>query len=104
MITIKSYKISSETPTIEMPVGAKLLSSVYDDGFSAILWAEIDTEAEMEEVAFELYATGNEVSNNKKSFFQTVSSGNLVFHIYKLDPPLVDKVGVQSQVNQALAV
>ena len=82
MRTIYKYVLSSDT-SIDMPVGAELLSVHQQEG-KVCLWALIATEAAKESRRFLTYGTGHVIPDKKIHYLGTVYLYNgMVFHVFE---------------------
>lgn len=75
---------------IAMPIGSIILS-IQNQNNEITIWAEVDTEAEMEVVEFISVYTGTNISsierireNYIRSYIGTVQIKSLVWHVFKL--------------------
>lgn len=88
MKTIWKFEIDLATVNnLMMPKGADLLTAQYQRGCSYI-WAEVDTDAELELRTFAVIGTGREVRADEGyelEFFDTFQSneGHYVWHVYE---------------------
>ena len=70
-----------------IPTGAKLLTAQGQND-KICVWAEVDTDAEREEVLFEVFGTGHEIPEQlgaSREYVGTaqIHGGALVFHVYR---------------------
>jgi hypothetical protein len=94
MQTVWKYPIQAhERQQVEMPEGAEILT-VQLQGTSAVVWAAVDTEADVEYVDFYLARTGAPIPKDltgKLSYintFQFVNPGTgevLAFHLFEIE-------------------
>jgi hypothetical protein len=87
MKTIWKFVIDPKNLKLEMPVESKILT-VQGQDHDICIWAEVDTEAEKEEVLFEVFGTGHELTENMGTGREYVGTaqmygGSLVFHVYR---------------------
>ena len=75
---------------IQMPYGSTILST-QNQNDEIVVWAEVDTEARMENIEFISVFTGTNISsierireNYVRSYIGTVQIKSLVWHIFKL--------------------
>lgn len=83
MKTIHKYPIET---TITLPKGAKIVSvgSQYaNDKNRFYIWAEIDTEADLEDRHFVIYGTGWGHDKFFKEYIGTIHSEGFVWHVYE---------------------
>jgi hypothetical protein len=84
MKTIYKYKLNGQACHISMPVDRRILScGIQND--SLVIWAEVETTHDTAPVHFMVFATGELISINTKSYqyLGTVTTETgLVFHIY----------------------
>jgi len=90
MREVWKYKIRilNELQTIRIPKGATVLSVGVQDT-SAVMWAEVDPEAEEESRYFLLYGTGEDLRTGGRQLLYrgTIQIGFYVYHLYELHPP-----------------
>ena len=72
----------SEVQTISMPKGAKILSVQTQRGHPC-LWAEVDPEAESQNIYLYIYGTGHTIKNLPQKFLGAVQMDSFVWHIYE---------------------
>jgi hypothetical protein len=87
MISIWKFNIPiNDAFTVDMPVGARLLD-VQDQGGTPVLWAMVETAAQLTKRAFALRGTGHKADGlalaDHVGTFQ-MSKGALVFHLFDL--------------------
>lgn len=73
--------------TIEMPIGAEILS-VQGQADQGCIWALVDPDAEKEERIFEVYGTGHDINydmgvDRKHIGTFQVMGGTLIFHVFE---------------------
>jgi len=78
MITIYKYPIGK----VSMPKGAKVLTVDVKVG-EFYLWAEVDTDAPLEEREFHVYGTGYPLPDNR-CYIATVFENVFVWHVYEV--------------------
>lgn len=85
MKTIWKYALDVEVE-IEMPIGATVLS-VGEQFGGPVLWAQVDSDAPMEQRTFRMIGTGHEFDGTGK-FLGTIQmmSGALVVHVFEVTP------------------
>ena len=79
MKTIYKYP----TGSIQIPKGARVLTAGCQSG-EFYIWAEVDTEAPLEDRKFVVYGTGWEISEDKLSYVSTVFEHVFVWHVYEV--------------------
>lgn len=80
MITIHKYDVD----TVWMPAGAKILSVGSQSG-SPVIWAEVNTDNELEQRTFDFYGTGWEIKEPNRTFIGTVIADyGFVWHIFEI--------------------
>lgn len=92
MRVIYKYRLAvTDTQTISMPAGAKLLTVQVQSGNSAqgdhpYLWALVETVAPLEDRTFITVGTGHPVSDDSLNYLGTyqLHDGRLVFHVFEL--------------------
>lgn len=90
MKTIWKYKLTLNSPyIIGMPEGAEILTVQVQNG-NPCLWVKVDTEAELEERVFYVFATGQEIDFDGQDIYLTyigtfqLYDGALVFHVFEI--------------------
>lgn len=79
----------SNSVTLDMPIGAKILS-VQAQGAEICMWALVNTDAKTEKRNFVVYGTGYEIPGGRMSYVGTAQiAGGLVFHVFELLKTLV---------------
>ncbi|MEW6302258.1 MAG: hypothetical protein AB1705_02230 [Verrucomicrobiota bacterium] len=92
MITIYKYKVKQqEYQTIELPVGARVLTAQALD-VNVWIWAQVDTEVkEREPRKFVVLKTGQEINYNPELLWHIESvqfgGGELVLHVFEYTGP-----------------
>ena len=86
--TIYKYPFNiDDSFTIEMPLGAEVLSVGLDPLGQQCVWALVDTSAESIPFRFALRGTGHPAEGLKASdFVGTFLMGRLVFHVFQVRP------------------
>ena len=93
MKTIYKYKIeplegnSNLCKLVQMPKDAVIRTAMTQE-YDICVWAEVDTEEDLEDVQFEVFATGQEMKQDigiDRRYINSVSmeNGSLIFHVYK---------------------
>lgn len=85
MITVFKYTIDPRNPSIDLPVGAEILSVAFQGGVLC-MWAKIDTEARTKTRNFEAFGTGHEIPQTMGVdyvFVGTAHIDGLVFHAFE---------------------
>jgi hypothetical protein len=87
MKTIWKFELDAKNLRVWMPVGAKLLTAQGQND-QICVWAEVDSEADKEEVIFEIFGTGHEILTGMgvdREYIGTaqIFKGELVFHVYR---------------------
>lgn len=92
MKTIWKYELNPGNPyVIGMPEGAEILTVQVQNNVPCI-WAKVDTEAELEERIFYVFATGQEIDLDGQDVYLAyigtfqLNGGSLVFHVFELEP------------------
>lgn len=91
MNTIWKYVLdTTDTQTIEMPSGAKVLTVQVQNGEPCI-WALVNTDNKIEERTFRIYGTGHHMDYkyvDKETYIGSyqLSGGLLVFHLFEFTP------------------
>jgi len=78
MKTIYKYSVHA----LDMPIGAKILSVQMQDG-RIVLWAEVDPDVATEPCVFEVFGTGQQMTDTNRQYIGTVQDGPMVWHIYR---------------------
>lgn len=88
MNTIWKFDVpATDTFTLEMPRGAKVLS-VHSQGEKVCMWAEVSPGEPKELRTFRTYGTGHDISGDEnRSFIGTflLHGGAFVFHLFELN-------------------
>lgn len=78
--------VIDDRQTVEMPVGAKLLSVAVQPrpGTSGTpcLWAMVDPKQSMQQRTIAIYGTGNPIPENPGEFIGTVLMPPFVWHVF----------------------
>jgi len=85
MMTIYKYMLGPSTTTIEMPKGAKILCVQVQYG-SPCIWAQVESNAPMQERKFGIYGTGHQLPNEKMTYIGTfqIEDRQLVSHLFEI--------------------
>lgn len=91
MRTIWKYELSTPINSIQMPMGAQILTAQFQ-GDDLCIWALVDSERQMEERIFERHVTGGNVGPAPhtciRKYIGTVqtliSHMVIVFHVFEL--------------------
>ena len=86
-MTLKVYKYPfthEATPTIELPLGYKILHFAYQHD-SPTVWALVNPDNDVENVNFRLFGTGYDIdySPSALEFIGTAMTGAFVFHLFR---------------------
>lgn len=83
MKTIWKWAVQEET-TIDMPVGAKVLTVQAQCGLPQ-LWALVDPDAKRETRTFTVYGTGHDMPDEPGQYVGTFQQceGKFVFHVFE---------------------
>lgn len=82
MMTIWKFPISIiDEQTVDMPIGAKILSVKMRDG-TICIWAIVDTNAKNEQRKIGIVGTGNLFWCFNCDFLGTVIDGPFVWHVF----------------------
>lgn len=84
MNTIWKFTVPAGSGVVEMPSGAKILSTAFQ-GNDLMIWAQVDSSCPSESVIIEVFPTGGCIPYAIKdlTFIDTVLWRGLVFHVYK---------------------
>ena len=83
MKTIYKYKLLlDDVQTVEMPVGANILSAQMQNG-ELCLWAEVDDEKPTEYRSIWIYGTGHLMDDALVRYISTVQDRSFVWHVYE---------------------
>lgn len=86
MITIYKYQVQiADVQSIKMPRGAKILCIQMQQS-EPMLWAEVDTSAQLESRIIRLFGTGNLMlldDTIKLKYISTFQLSVLVLHVYE---------------------
>ena len=78
------YKYEFKEGSVEMPIGAKILTIEDQDGRLHI-WAIVDTDAESEFRYFAIVGTGQDFPEaDDYTYINTIQDGPFVWHIFEL--------------------
>jgi hypothetical protein len=78
------YKYEFKEGSIEMPIGAKILSIQNQDD-RLYIWALVDTDAECEFRYFTIVGTGHDFPEaDEFNYINTIQDGPFVWHIFEL--------------------
>ena len=84
MQTIYKYKLEvTDSQTIKLPLGAKILTVALQDGEPHI-WSMVDTNDKYNDVEILTFGTGQDISYHGLQYIGTYQllSGDLVYHIF----------------------
>jgi hypothetical protein len=77
------YKYELKEGSVEMPIGAKILSIQYQNN-RPYIWALVDTDVECEFRYFALVATGEDFPEaDDFTYINTIQDGPFVWHIFE---------------------
>ena len=88
MEKIYKYGLSFQEREYLLPKDAEVLSAGIQNG-SIFIWAKFkeENEDDLEKFYFEIFGTGwsfGETTGGKREFFQTVTDGRFVWHIFRI--------------------
>lgn len=85
MRTIHKYQLDAPITKLMVPAYSTLLT-IHEQRGKICVWYEVDTDEPLEEKVFQIYMTGEEVSDCGKWHHGTVflANGSLVLHVYEL--------------------
>ncbi len=83
MTVIWKYPIVVGRSVLSMPIGAKILK-IAEQGNEIMLWAVVDSEAEMEARFFQVYGTGHPLPDNCGEYMDSVMIDVFVWHVFEL--------------------
>lgn len=87
MKTIHKYHIEKSIETIELPIGAEILSVGSQSLEDLFLWAAVDTLETTEMKTFEVFGTGWPMSDEDRRYIGTAhTQTGFVFHIFEKNP------------------
>ena len=77
----------SGTPTINMPIGAEILSFQTQDD-QLCIWAIVDTEKDVEPREFLIVGTGHSFDESNAKYIGTTQqeNGRFVWHLFEVQP------------------
>jgi hypothetical protein len=89
--TIFRFKVPIiDKPTVYMPTGARVLPAPPGErnGTDIEIWAQVDTDAPLEQRQFIVVGTGNPLPEGCTSFIGTVVThgGQFVWHLFEATP------------------
>lgn len=84
MREIWKFELDSHYNTVEMPIGAEILS-VHSQRDSVCIWALVNPNMEKETRYFDVFGTGHPIDVNSKIFIGTclVNNESLVWHVFE---------------------
>jgi hypothetical protein len=86
------YKYELEENSVEMPIGAKILSIQMQNN-RAYIWALVDTDAECEFRYFVMIGTGHDFPQvDAFTYINTIQDGRFVWHIFELVKKEIEKL------------
>ena len=78
------YKYEFKEGSVEMPIGAKILT-IEDQDDRLYIWALVDTDAEYEFRYFTIVGTGQDFPEaDDYTYINTIQDGPFVWHIFEL--------------------
>jgi hypothetical protein len=84
MKTIYKYTLKmTDSQTISMPIGAKILS-VQNQNHTVTLWAEVEDALPTEDRIFFVVGTGMPIPSNPLNYIGTVQTYAFVWHIFEV--------------------
>lgn len=87
MKTIYKYPLMLHDESIDMPVGAEILSLQAQIG-RPVIWALVDTEQPLHKRRFRTYGTGNAIHDPDGRYIDTFQThdGVMVWHVFEIAP------------------
>lgn len=86
MKTIWKWSIDRVVETIPMPRGADVVHVGHDPAGILCIWAEVDSDAPLEDRVFEVFGTGHDLPAESATHLSTWVDGDLVLHLYEVTP------------------
>lgn len=87
--TIWKFKFKTDNYfTLDMPIGAEILTVQIQSNLNPCIWALVDPSQELETRFFEVYGTGQDIDCNisgKRKYIGTYQfyNGDLIFHLFE---------------------
>ena len=85
MKTVWKFPLTGVESIITMPAKAKIVSAAIKDK-TMVLWAEVDTEAPLDDRTFVVKGTGHRL-NDLEFYVATIQDPPFVWHIYEVGHP-----------------
>jgi len=83
MKTIYKYPlVITDLQTIQLPISAVILTAKEQNGILQ-LWAEVETDNELEERIIEIFGSGNPIERHRRVYIATIIQTIFVWHIYE---------------------
>lgn len=84
MKTVHKFPLWADAARVQMPAGARVLAVQIQNGVPC-LWAEVDTEQQLETRIFRTVGTGHELGDGLV-YVGTYQMPPLVFHVFEVLP------------------